>query len=146
MRLQTSSSAASLIGGSEQECFLLFLFEASFKTGHERSIRTCDGLKRFHLYFIVFVLWIVSYLHPSERKVQRLLVSFHVCVKEHVAETTDACQPPWPCRPTRGSFPLFRSCKRCLLCLVIRFQTDYNFQTPKIKHSSVKAHLALRNC
>lgn len=154
MKFQTSSRAVSLIRGPEQECFLLFLFKALFKTGHERSIRTCDGLKRFHLkilYFIVFVLWIVSYLHPCERKVQHLLVSFHVCVKEHIAETTDACQPPWPRRPARGSFPSLSllaavSRKRCLFCLAIRFQTDCNFQTPKIKHSSVKAHLALCNC
>lgn len=61
------------------------------------------------LYFIVFVLWIVSYLHPCERKVRHLLVSFHVNVKEHIAETTDAGQPLWPRRPARGSFPLFRS-------------------------------------
>lgn len=94
-------------------------------------------------------MWVVSYLHPCERKVQHLLVSFHVGVKEHIAETTDARQRPWPRHPARGSFPLSLlaavSCKRCLFCLAIRFQTDYNFQTPQIKHSSVKAHLALPN-
>lgn len=36
------------------------------------------------------LLAFVRFLHPLEIQRQHLLASFHVCVSEHVAETTDA--------------------------------------------------------
>lgn len=113
MRLQTSSSAVSLIRGSEQECFFLFLFKALFKTGHERSIQTCDGLKRFHLRKYCILLYLCC-----ELSVICILVKekFSICLSvfTFALKSTSPGQPmPANGRDRvallQGLSPLFRS-------------------------------------